>query len=67
MLRVTAVAPDSLGSELGLLPGTNLLTINGRELEDFLDWEFLSADEQFLLHVRQPREPVYNPRPMTAT
>ena len=54
MLRVTAVAPDTLGSELGLQPGTDLLTINGRELEDFLDWEFLSADEQFLLHVRQP-------------
>ena len=54
MLRVTSVAPDSLGSELGLKPGTDLLAINGREVEDFLDWEFLSADEQFLLHVRQP-------------
>jgi putative radical SAM enzyme (TIGR03279 family) len=54
MIRVTAVAPDSLGSELGLQPGVELLTINGREIEDFLDWEFLSADEQFLLHVRQP-------------
>jgi len=54
MLRVTAVAPDTLGSELGLQPGTDLLAINGRELEDFLDWEFLSADEQFLLHVRHP-------------
>ncbi len=54
MIRVTAVAPDSLGSQLGLRPGAELLTINGREIEDFLDWEFLSADEQFLLHVRQP-------------
>ncbi|HWA57096.1 MAG TPA: DUF512 domain-containing protein [Gemmatimonadales bacterium] len=54
MIRVTAVAPDSLGAELGLNPGVELLSINGRELEDFLDWEFLSADEQFLLHVRQP-------------
>jgi len=54
MLRITSVAPDSLGFELGLQPGTDLLTINGREVEDFLDWEFLSADEQFLLHVRQP-------------
>jgi putative radical SAM enzyme (TIGR03279 family) len=54
MIRVTAVAPDSLGSELGLQPGVELLTINGQEIEDFLDWEFLSADEQFLLHVRRP-------------
>lgn len=54
MIRVTAVSPESLGWELGLQPGAELLTINGREIEDFLDWEFLSADEQFLLHVRQP-------------
>lgn len=54
MLKVTAVAPESLGAELGLQVGTELLTINGREVEDFLDWEFLTADDQFLLHVRQP-------------
>jgi putative radical SAM enzyme (TIGR03279 family) len=54
MIKVTAVQPDSLGSELGLIPGTELLSINGHELEDFLDWEFLTADDEFLLHVRQP-------------
>lgn len=54
MLKVTAVAPDSLGSELGLQVGTELLSVNGREVEDFLDWEFLSADEALLLRVRQP-------------
>jgi putative radical SAM enzyme (TIGR03279 family) len=54
MLKVTAVAPESLGAELGLQVGTELLAINGREVEDFLDWEFLTADDQFLLHVRQP-------------
>jgi putative radical SAM enzyme (TIGR03279 family) len=36
------------------MAGTELLQVNGRELEDFLDWEFLSAEERFLLHVRQP-------------
>jgi putative radical SAM enzyme (TIGR03279 family) len=39
---------------LGLREGTELLSVNGRELEDFLDWEFLTAEEEFLLHVRQP-------------
>ncbi len=52
MLRVASVAPDSLGAELGLGPGDELLAINGRELVDFLDWEFLAADEAFLLSVR---------------
>jgi putative radical SAM enzyme (TIGR03279 family) len=54
MIRVTAVYPDSIAAELGLQPGTELLSVNGRTLEDFLDWEFLSADEVILLHVRQP-------------
>jgi putative radical SAM enzyme (TIGR03279 family) len=54
MIKVTAVQPESIGEELGLRAGTELLSINGRELEDFLDWEFLTTDEQFLLHVRQP-------------
>ena len=54
MIRVTAVQPESIAEELGLAAGTELLTVNGRELEDFLDWEFLTAEEEFLLHVRQP-------------
>jgi putative radical SAM enzyme (TIGR03279 family) len=54
MIKVTAVHPGSIADELGLRPGTELLSVDGRNLEDFLDWEFLTADEQFLLHVRQP-------------
>jgi len=54
MVRVTAVEPDSIAEELGLGPGTELLSVNGRKVEDFLDWEFLSAEESVLLHVRQP-------------
>ncbi len=54
MIRVTAVQPESIAEELGLMAGTELLSVNGRVLEDFLDWEFLTADEAILLHVRQP-------------
>ena len=52
MIRVQSVAPDSLGAELGLAPGTELLAVNGRPLEDFLDWEFLTADDRFVLAAR---------------
>ncbi|MGH7512672.1 MAG: DUF512 domain-containing protein [Gemmatimonadales bacterium] len=54
MIRVTAVQPASIADELGLVAGTELLQVDGRALEDFLDWEFLTAEEAFLLHVRQP-------------
>jgi putative radical SAM enzyme (TIGR03279 family) len=54
MIKVTAVEPESIAEELGLLPGTELLSVDGRELDDFLDWEFLTAEDEFVLHVRQP-------------
>lgn len=54
MIRVTAVHPGSIGDELGLAPGTELLSVNGTELDDFLDWEFHTAEEEFTLHIRQP-------------
>ena len=54
MVRVQAVAPGSLGAMLGLVPGTQLVAVNGRALEDFLDWEFLTADDRFVLSARLP-------------
>ena len=54
MIRVASVTPGSIADQLGLVPGTELLAVNGRELEDFLDWEYHTADESFLLDVRQP-------------
>ncbi len=54
MIKVAAVHPESIGAELGLRAGTELVSVNGRLLDDFLDWEFLTADEAFTLLVRQP-------------
>ncbi len=54
MIKVTGVLPESIGEELGLVPGAELVTVDGTDLEDFLDWEFLTADEQFSLVYRLP-------------
>jgi putative radical SAM enzyme (TIGR03279 family) len=54
MIRVQSVHPDSLGSELGLEKGFELHSIDGRALDDFLDWEFLSAEDRFVLLARGP-------------
>ena len=54
MVRVQSVAPGGLAEELGIAAGTELLAINDRPLDDFLDWEFLSADEAFVLLTRHP-------------
>jgi len=54
MVRVSRVLEGSIAEELGILAGTELLTVNGRELADFLDWEFLSADDELVIEARLP-------------
>jgi putative radical SAM enzyme (TIGR03279 family) len=54
MVTVARVRPGTIADELGIRPGTELLAVNGREIDDFLDWEFLTADESLLVHARQP-------------
>ena len=52
MVRVLRVQPDSIAAELGITPGTEMLSVDGRALDDFLDWEFLTADDAFELEVK---------------
>ncbi len=54
MVKVSRIEQNSIAEELGILPGTELLTVNGRPLADFLDWEFLTADEELVIEARQP-------------
>jgi putative radical SAM enzyme (TIGR03279 family) len=54
MVRVARVLPGSIADELGVVPGTELLSVNGRELGDFLDWEFLTAEEELEIEARFP-------------
>jgi putative radical SAM enzyme (TIGR03279 family) len=54
MVRVARVAPGSIAEEIGIVPGTELVSINGRPLADFLDWEFLSAEDEIVVEARQP-------------
>ncbi|MGH7670043.1 MAG: DUF512 domain-containing protein [Gemmatimonadaceae bacterium] len=54
MVRVAKVITGSIAEELGIAPGTELLTVNGRDLQDFLDWEFLTADDELVIEAREP-------------
>jgi putative radical SAM enzyme (TIGR03279 family) len=54
MVRVARVVPDSIAEALTILPGTELLSVNGQALGDFLDWEFLTADDELVIEARLP-------------
>jgi putative radical SAM enzyme (TIGR03279 family) len=52
MVRVARVIPGSIASELEIVPGTEIRSVNGREIADFLDWEFLTADDTLEIECR---------------
>src|SRR5688500_19747933 len=54
MVRVARVLPDSIAEALAITPGTELLSVNGQALGDFLDWEFLTADDELVIEARLP-------------
>ena len=43
--RIAAVAPDSIGWELGLEPGDAVVSINDKEIKDIFDYQFYIEDE----------------------
>ncbi len=54
MVRVARVLPESIAEALSIAPGTELLSVNGRALGDFLDWEFLTAEDELVIEARAP-------------
>ena len=54
MVRVKGVQEGSIAEELGIVPGTELRSVNGREIADFLDWEFLTADDELVIEAKLP-------------
>ncbi|HKO16620.1 MAG TPA: DUF512 domain-containing protein [Gemmatimonadaceae bacterium] len=54
MIRVSGVERGSIAEALEIPPGTELLAVNGRALADFLDWEFLTADDELVIDARLP-------------
>ncbi len=53
MLAIVAIQPDSVGLELELEPGDQVLSINGKPVRDLLDYHLYIADENVLLEVRK--------------
>ncbi|HVZ48028.1 MAG TPA: DUF512 domain-containing protein [Gemmatimonadaceae bacterium] len=37
-----------------MMPGTELISVSGRALDDFLDWEFLTAEDAFEIEAKLP-------------
>lgn len=51
--KITSVLPSSLGEELGIEVGDYLISINGTEVKDIIDYKFLITDEYIEVEVEK--------------
>ena len=51
--KITEVAPGSIAEELELEVGDILMTIDGEELEDIFDYNFMTDNESFIMVVKK--------------
>src|SRR2546423_6240185 len=54
MVRVSKVEQGGIAEAVGIVAGTELLSVNDRPVADFLDWEFLTAEEELVIEAKQP-------------
>ena len=51
--KISTIHPGSIAEELELEVGDILLTINGNEVKDIIDYRFLMADEYVELEIQK--------------
>ncbi len=58
-LTITTVEEGSIAEETGIVAGDRLLTLNGREMKDILDYRFRADEEKILLELIKPNGEVW--------
>lgn len=56
MVTVQSVVPGSLAAKAGILPGDILLSVNGHEINDVLDYRFYLAEKKVTLTLHREAE-----------
>ncbi len=58
-LAIEKVEPGSIAEEIGLEVGDRLITANGKEIKDVLDFRFVEGEEELLLELAKPNGEVW--------
>ena len=51
---IQSVAPGSIAEEMEIEAGDTLLQINGKDIEDIFDYQYLTQDEYIEVLIRKP-------------
>ena len=52
--KITAIIKDSIACELGIKEGSELLNINGVVLRDYIDYQYLTMNENLEFEIKNP-------------
>lgn len=52
--KITAVIKDSIAEELEIKPGSTLLSINGMNLRDYIDYQYMTMAEELEFEIQTP-------------
>ena len=53
MVEIKGTEPHSLAAKAGILPGDILLSINGHDIKDVLDYRFYMMEKQLCLKIHR--------------
>jgi putative radical SAM enzyme (TIGR03279 family) len=56
---ITKVIPNGIAEEVGIEESDILLSINNNDINDIIDYKFLSADEEIVLEIEKPNGEVW--------
>lgn len=57
--KIAKVLPEGIGEELGFEVGDILLSINGTEVKDIIDYKFLLADDYIEVEILKPNNEIW--------
>ena len=57
--KIISIVPGSIAQELELASGDFLMTINGQEIKDMLDYRWLTDDENLLIEIEKPEGEIW--------
>ena len=58
MVRIEKVIDNSLSNKCGIQDGDILISINGHEIEDVLDYRFYLAEKQISIEIERDNKPL---------
>ncbi len=61
MITIQAIKKDSPAAKIGTQPGDVLISLNDQAVNDFLDYQFLQAEEYLDVHIQRNGQDLYSP------